>query len=239
VRALRLARHALKQLPAPLLGVSLAGWLLLTLAQAVSTVPVCISGAAPGADFDTYVAAFGIMLITMMPPLMSGPLLHVWRRSLTRRRLRAVLLFIAGFGLVWLMAGVPLMTMSIVIRGIVGGSEWCAIAFALAIALLWQASPLKQITLNRCHRRPPLAAFGLAAETDALRYGADLGLWCVGACWATMTLALSASGLAHVMLMMAVTIMSLAERVPAPQAAHWGAALPALPDDLRPAWTTR
>jgi predicted metal-binding membrane protein len=169
----------------------------------------------------------------MMPPLLSGALLHVWHRSLARRRHRAVLLFVVGYGAVWLAASLPLLVMTVLWDGIAGSSAWWPTVFAVALAVAWQATPIKQICLNRCHGRPPLATFGLAAEADALRYGAHHAMWCVGACWALMLPPLTGTGPWHVVLMLAVTFVALVERVRAPEAVRWGAALPALPVSLR------
>ena len=53
------------------------------------------------------------MLLAMMPPLVAPPLLHVWHRSLPRRRLRAVALFVLGYACVWLTAGALLAVASL------------------------------------------------------------------------------------------------------------------------------
>jgi predicted metal-binding membrane protein len=246
LRGLRIAWHAFRRLPAALIGASLAGWFLLAVNESMSTFPLlCVSGAAPADDPAASIIAlvntaplaarelgFALMLLAMMPPLLSGPLSHVWHRSLRRRRLRAVVLFVAGYGTVWLMAGVPLMMMALLGDGIATRAVWWPTVLAVALAIAWQASPLKQSCLNRCHGRPPLATFGFRAEADALRYGVSHAVWCVGACWAMMLLPLAAGGLLHLTLMLAVMVVALVERVRAPEAARWGAALPGLPRDL-------
>lgn len=215
---------------------------MLALGESAPTLPsICVSGSAPGeelaARFYAFFAAvppiavtagFAAMLLAMMPPLLSGPLLHVWRRSLSRRQFRAVALFMMGYGLTWLAAGVPLIAMSLLLRSVAADVNWSPAAFGIPVALAWQVTPLKQISLNRCHGRPPLAAFGFRAEVDALAYGAGHGVWCVGACWALMLVPLSASGLLHWTAMVPVMLISIVERVRAPQLPRWRAALPRL-----------
>jgi predicted metal-binding membrane protein len=248
LRALRIAWRAIRVLPAPIIGASLAGWSLLALDASVATSPLlCVGGSASVQDPAAYVAeafnaaplagwvsGFALMLLAMMPPLLSGALSHVWQRSLRRRRVRAVVLFLAGYCAVWLVAGVPLVALSVLSGSMAARTQWQIAVVGLALATAWQATPLKQLCLNRCHRRPPLATFGLRAEADAYAYGASHGVWCVGTCWAMMLLPLAAGGgPLHLPLMLAVTVAAMAERVRAPQESRWGAALPRWPDDLR------
>jgi len=246
VRFAVVAWHVVKRLPYPLLGASVVGWTLLAVAESVPSLPeLCISPATAGDVIARFSAAYTViapgavllastlMLLAMMPPLLAPPLLHVWRRSLPRRRVRAVALFVLGYALVWLGAELVLVSGWLLLGSSAPAAGSVPFAIAALIALTWQATPLKQISLNRCHGRPPLAAFGLRVEADALRYGASHGLWCVGACWALMLLPLAASGPLHWIIMLGVMLISAVERVRAPQAARWGAAWPRLPSGGR------
>ena len=107
-----------------------------------------------------------------------------------------------------------------------GGSS---LPLAILIAAFWQTSPAKQANLNQCHRKPPLAAFGLRAEVDALAYGITHGSSCVGTCWALMLLPFVANGATHWLVMAAITLLALLERTRAPMAPQWGAAWLRLP----------
>jgi predicted metal-binding membrane protein len=129
----------------------------------------------------------------------------------------ALLLFAVAVALVVMAAALP------------GGSS---LPVAILIAAFWQISPAKQASLNQCHRKPPLAAFGLRAEVDALAYGITHGSSCVGTCWALMLLPFVAGGVAHWLLMVALTLLALLERTRAPMVPQWGAAWPRLPDRL-------
>ena len=163
---------------------------------------------------------WALMVVAMMLPLAIAPLWHVRERSFARRRTRSTLLFVAGFIAVWMMAGPVLAIVAWLMRWAAPTSF--AIPLAVATALVWQVSPAKQWCLNRCHQRPPLAAFGLDADLDAISFGASHGAACAGTCWALMLpilLTTEGEGLA----MAAVTLFVLAERLerPAPLAWRW------------------
>jgi predicted metal-binding membrane protein len=172
---------------------------------------------APG----TLAVDWALMFAAMMPPLVIAPLRHVRDRSFARRRARAMLLFVAGYAGVWLAAGVGLEAIALVALLALPTPLIC-LGLAAAIAMAWQISPAKQWCLNRCHRQPHLAAFGAAADRDAFTFGLMNGASCVGACWALMLLALCV-GPGHVMAMMIVTLLVVAERLesPAPLAWRW------------------
>ena len=184
----------------PLLAVSLAGWALLL-----------ASGAAGGHPHHRGVsaAAWMLMLAAMMPPLISGAIHHLWTRSLKRRRWRAITLFVCGYAFVWMTAG-WLLALG-VSRLVVAAPAWGIGTAAVLLAALWQLTPAKQRCLNRCHARPPLSAFGLAADRDAVRYGLAAGGWCLGSCWALMLVPV-AMGSAHLAAMILVAVVMVAER---------------------------
>ena len=238
--------YVAKRLPRPLLAASAAGWLVLAGQAAVPSLSaLCLSATsvrealigpleAMLAIASPSALALGwlTMILAMMSPLLGSPLRHVWRRSLTRRRIRAALLFLLGYAGVWLAAGALLVPGSLVLAGVAPTTGMPAVALAALIALAWQSTPLKQMALNRCHRRPPLAAFGFRAEADALRFGAGHGVWCVGSCWGWMLLALATDGPLHWAAMATVTVLSIVESARAPGIERWGAAWPHLPQPL-------
>lgn len=162
-----------------------------------------------------------LMVLAMMLPLAIAPLWHVRERSFARRRGRSMTLFVAGFIAAWILAGVILQTVALLARLMVPEPLAC-LGLALAMALLWQVSPAKQWFLNRCHQRPPLAAFGFAADLDAFAFGVRNGAVCTGACWALM-LATLLIGPGQLPAMIVVTLFSLAETIedPAPLTWRW------------------
>lgn len=174
---------------------------------------VRLNGAGPLAT------SWAIMLVAMMSPLLAAPLDYVWERSLPRRRLRSVALFLLGYALVWLPFGVVELALVAAIQAFAGtlGSSLLLVA---AFALLWQVSPWKQHCLNRCHRLGPLSAFGIRADGDVLRSGIAHGAWCVGACAPLMAIPLLAPG-AHAALMALVAVFLLGERMERAGPADW------------------
>jgi predicted metal-binding membrane protein len=213
--------------------ISLAAWLLLAFGGSTPALSaLCTSGAGWAiprpASFDlafpftspaSLVFRWAVMLAAMMLPVVAAPLRYVRYRSFARRRARAMLLFALGYFAVWMAAGVVLQAVALAALTItplpLGGP-------GLAIAVLWQASPAKQWCLNRCHRLPQLAAFGVAADRDAFNFGLTNGASCAGACWALMLLMLVA-GEGQFLAMIAMTLQVFAERLetPAPLAWRW------------------
>jgi predicted metal-binding membrane protein len=216
---------------------SLVAWSLLALDGSGLTLPAFCSAAtlwaAPlSASFDLALvlnspaklaSGWALMVAAMMAPLIIAPLRHVRDRSFAKRRARAMLLFAAGYAAVWMTAGAGLQAIALVARWAVPVPLAC-LGFAAATAMCWQISPAKQWCLNRCHRRPHLAAFGAAADRDAFDFGLTNGASCAGVCWALMLLTLFVEH-GHVLGMIAVTLFVFAERFesPAPLAWRWRA----------------
>ncbi len=220
----------------PLLGtIILIAWALLLFggsafslpafcpAQAWSTVPLSVSFDL-ALQFNSpaqLATGWALMVVAMMLPLAIAPLWHVRERSFAARRGRSTALFVAGFVAIWMAAGIILQTVALLARWAVPMPLAC-LGVAIIAALLWQVSPAKQWCLNRCHQRPPLAAFGRSADLDAFRFGARNGMACVGACWALM-LPMLLIGRGQLPAMIVVTLFSLAESLedPAPLAWRW------------------
>ncbi|WP_231748308.1 copper chaperone [Burkholderia sp. ABCPW 14] len=160
-----------------------------------------------------------LMVAAMMAPLAASPLRHVLDRSFARRRMRAALCFVAGYAAVWTAAWIGLQVVSIAFIWAVPG-PLTRVGLGLALALFWQCSPAKQWFLNVCHRRPSLAAFGMAADRDALRFGLASGVSCAGNCWALMLLALL-TGPVHVLATIVVMCFIFAERLERPAPPAW------------------
>ena len=214
---------------------SLMAWSALGFYGGSLTLPALCSTQPPGTmplpvSFDLALllnspaklaAGCALMIAATMSPLMIAPLRHVQERSFAKRRTRAMLLFSIGYMAVWMAAGMALQAVALAARWAEPAPLTC-LTTAAVIALLWQVSPAKQWCLNRCHRRPHLAAFGAAADLDAFGYGLANGAACVGACWALMLLPLLLAQ-DHLPAMAAVTLFILAERLenPAPLAWRW------------------
>jgi predicted metal-binding membrane protein len=214
---------------------SLLAWSMLAFGGDILMLPaLCSANALPvmplSESFDLALVfnaparlawGWALMLAAMMLPLVVAPLRHVRERSFARRRARAMLLFVLGYFAVWMAAGVVLQMAALVALWTVPlPLTWLGLAFV--VALLWQVSPAKQWCLNRCHRRPQLAAFEPAADRDALYFGLSHGAACLGACWALMLVMLLA-GKGQFPAMIAITLLLFSERLesPAPLAWQW------------------
>ena len=188
------------------------------------------SGTAPSSttSFLTFVAmnapssfalSWIVMLSAMMLPALIAPVHHIKRRSFKHRRARSVMLFLFGYGCVWMAFGGALLALELAAR-FFGGEGYLPVAGIVSIAMLWQFSPLKQRCLNRCHGFPKLAAFGSAADWDALAFGLTQGIWCAGSCWALMLLPMLLSR-GHVAAMAIVAVLIYCERLEHPGPPCW------------------
>lgn len=215
----------------PVLLVSVAAWIVLAIEPGNMALPAhCPAAMAGMTDFSAAVdmllarplsatMGWGLMLAAMMAPLLIAPVRHIHDRSFACRRERAIALFAAGYAAIWMPAGVVLLILALVI-GMGAPGSWVLMVVVTIFALVWQFSPIKQSCLNRCHAHPELAAFGLAADLDALRFGLKHGIWCVGSCWALMLLPLLIWR-GHLAAMAVVTLLLLSERLDSPAPARW------------------
>jgi predicted metal-binding membrane protein len=124
------------------------------------------------------------------PLLAPAALLYV--AEATRRRLARAVLFLAGYLLVWSLAGLAAHTTYAIGKPRFGselawpaGGRWLA-AGMLALAALYQLTPVKHACLRRC--RDPLRLFSGPPDgaLGALASGARTGGWCIGSSWALM-----------------------------------------------------
>ena len=215
---------------APMLFFSVAAWMLLFLEPSLVPLPVlCPAGmqTMPSSASlqmqvisrpSSFAMDWVLMLAAMMAPLLIAPVRHVRDRSFSRRRARATGQFVAAYVAIWIAVGVILLALVMAAR--LATSESSFLLAITAVALIWQFSPIKQRCLNRCHSHPALAAFGLPADLDALRFGLTHGIWCVGSCWALMLLPLVVSR-GHLALMAAITLWFAAERLETPNPPRW------------------
>jgi predicted metal-binding membrane protein len=225
------AAHERWQVRVPLLAIALASWALLAGTDHHELAVYCTSGLSAALSLDrlAYAATLHplgnfaiewlLMIAAMMMPMLVRPVGHVRARSLPRRRLQAVLIFMAGYCAIWLACGLPIITAMLVVREL-QPDPIAAAALVGAIVMIWQASPAKQFCLNLCHSRPTLAAYGIRADIDVFKFGLTQGIWCFGTCWALMLVPLAMSG-HHLIMMAAVSAFLAAERMEQPQRPDW------------------
>ncbi|EIM30064.1 DUF2182 domain-containing protein [Microvirga lotononidis] len=170
-----------------------------------------------------FVAVWTVMMAAMMLPA-AAPMILTFAQAQARRD-RAVhvptWIFVAGYGLVWLLAGwvvypivqwghdmasSPVATSSF---------NWAPLALGgtLIVAGLYQLTPLKRLCLSHC--RSPLAFVALhwrEGRGGALRMGVLHGLYCLGCCWALFGI-LVAAGVMNLAWMLLLTLLVFAEKV--------------------------
>lgn len=179
----------------PVLLVSAAAWIWLAvdpgglMMQAHGTAACSRSAPLPMllamSPTGSLAAGWGLMLVAMMSPALILPIGHLRLRSFKRRRARAIALFGVGYGAIWMAVGGVQLGVAVA-AGWLAPSGYLPAAGVAVLAIVWQLSPAKQRCLNRCHAHTELAAFGVAADLAALRFGASHGVWCAGSCWALM-----------------------------------------------------
>lgn len=211
--------------------ISIAGWAFHLAAPAHRPVPSFCWGSTAAGPWPSLQALLQVhppaslatnwllMLFAMMVPTLVAPVLHVQQRSFRHRRARAIGIFALSYLAVWMLAGAGLTYLQLMLNVASPQSLWPAAVTAL-IALVWQCSPAKQLCLNRSHGHSALAAFGWAADRDALRFGLSHGLWCVGSCWALMLMPLLLIH-GHTAAMLAMTVLMVAERLEGPRPLGW------------------
>jgi len=164
-------------------------------------------------------ASWLLMLVAMMAPVLIPHVRHIRRRSFRRRRARSTALFAAGYGAIWMAVGAVVLAIDLAVK-LFAQQSYLPAAGVLLLASVWQFSPSKQRCLNRCHANTELAAFGPAADFDALRFGVRHGLWCAASCWALMLFPMLLPR-GHVVAMAAVAVLILSERLERPMPPAW------------------
>lgn len=213
-------------------------WLALGLGSHGIAIPaICtaqIVWSVPSTDLISFVVSFNspwqlmlgwlAMIAAMMVPMLGEQLVQVVQRSSKSTRTALLASLLGGFILVWSLAGVLLIGLSIALR-LAFASHIVPALLVLAAAGIWQASPFKQHALNMCHRDPTFAPFGSKALWDCLRLGLRAGFWCFVSCWGIMLLALMIPGF-HLTAMVFASLVVWAERCERPNPPQWRLRLP-------------
>jgi predicted metal-binding membrane protein len=164
-------------------------------------------------------AGWLLMLVAMMAPVLTPHLRHIRLRSFRRRRARSTALFVAGYVAIWMAVGAAMLAIDLA-ANLFAPQSYLPAAGVFLLAAVWQFSPVKQRCLNRCHANTELAAFGAAADLDALRFGLKHGIWCAASCWALMLFpTLLPRG--HFIAMVFVAVLVFSERLDRPMPPSW------------------
>lgn len=178
---------------------------------------------APSPGYGLTLAMWMAMMAAMMAPA-TAPAAAAYialarRRHPDRSPMLATASFVSGYLAAWMgyaalgavaqsaLASATLLTpMSAVANGFVG-------AAVLTVAGIYQLTPLKRVCVTHC--RTPLLQL-MARWRDgvggALRLGLEHGSWCVGCCWALMSL-LFVVGIMNLVWMAIVAAFVLVERL--------------------------
>lgn len=171
------------------------------------------------ASLPLFVAMWVVMIVAMMFPAVSPVVLlfERWRRS-RQRSVATTVAFVAGYLIIWSVAGVTAYT-AIVALDLQIDSSSTAVRIGGAVLVgagIYQLTPLKTACLTQC--RSPLTLIMKHAQllSEGVRGPLQVGLmhggWCIGCCWALMAV-LIALGVMHLGWMAAVAAVILAEKV--------------------------
>ena len=202
-----------------LIALALAAWLL-------TVQKMHGMNGGPGTDLGAlswYVGAWVTMMGAMMLPAVLPVVLLFARVSSERmKRGQAAVgtpVFLAGYFAVWTAAGLVAYFFARwltalgphVLRWDSGGRYFAA--GAVALAAVYQLTPLKRICLKHC--RSPLALVlnhWREGRFGAVRMGVEHGGWCLGCCWGLM-LALFAVGVMSIAWMVIIAALIFVEKV--------------------------
>jgi predicted metal-binding membrane protein len=166
---------------------------------------------------------WAVMMTAMMLPS-ATPLILLYAAAARRNAensspARRVYALAAGYLLVWSLFSVGatalqrLLTSALVLTPMMEPATPVAGAVVLAIAGLYQLTPLKLVCLRAC--RSPLGFMMQRWRGDAegaFRLGMSHGTYCLGCCWALM-LILFAGGVMNLLVIVALTVWVLVEKI--------------------------
>ena len=201
---------------AALLAAAAAAWIILAGRMAdMDTAP----GGDPGA-LGWFAATWALMTAAMMLPAVAPAVVRLTRAWRAQAPAGGVL-FVVGYGLIWMAAGLAGYGLVVLIRGLHAEAlGWSAAGryvagAAIVAAGLYQLTALKRRWLARC--TAPELPLIRRRTVDALRAGAAHGGRCIACCGSLMA-ALYALGMMSLSWMAVVTALIVAERVLEPSA---------------------
>jgi predicted metal-binding membrane protein len=163
---------------------------------------------------------WGLMVIAMMLPKLIMPIQFIYMQSLKRYRFLNALLFVSGYVITWMVAGVFMIGI-IIFFNLLMPMSYIPALIIIFIAIIWQYSPIKQRFLNLGHDHRILSAFGLSSMRDSLFMGFSHGISCVGSGWALMLFPMLLSH-GHNLAMIIVTFIMIGEHLEHPRVPQWG-----------------
>ncbi len=178
-----------------------------------------------------FVTGWTLMTIAMMLPT-TVPLILLFQRIVRGRPTAAglIVVLIAGYLFVWTAFGALVQVMNWFLQPAIqhtawlAGAPWIGGAAILAVAGLYQFSPLKYACLDKC--RSPMSFIisrwqGGNEWIQSLRIGVEHGVFCVGCCWSLMLLMFVAGSGSLSWMLLLGAVMALEKNLP------WGRKLAA------------
>ena len=170
-----------------------------------------------GGSWPLFLAIWVAMMVAMMFPS-AAPMVLMYGR-MRQSDPPSIALFTGSYMTLWFGFGAIAYLVSALVESGASGSEWIAMNWGraggllLALAGVYQLSPLKDICLRHC--RSPLS-FVMTHWRDgrggAVRMGLAHGLYCMGCCW-LLFLILIPLGMMNVAAMAAAAVVVFAEKV--------------------------
>ena len=207
--------------PAALFALAAAGWWWsarmsagMTDHRSAAMGSMAMDAAVLGAG--TFLVAWLAMMTAMMFPAIA-PVVKLYRRAAVAGRVAPLPYFVVGYIAVWTAMGVPAyLAWKQLMDPIADARPWAGrlAGLVLAMAAVWQLTPLKTACLRQC--RSPMSfflRFGAAVHRPlgALRAGGTHGLFCLGCCWALMA-TLVAVGTMNLAWMAGLSLLILVEK---------------------------
>jgi predicted metal-binding membrane protein len=176
--------------------------------------------AGPGTALGSlgwFTGVWATMMAAMMLPSLA-PAAAVFAASV-RRELSRVLLFAAGYLLVWGVAGIAAYGLFELGKDLFAGSlawynggRWLA-AGVLALAALYELTPQKRVFLSRCRGAEQFQdSSSQSTRHGAFAIGLRNGGWCLGCTWALMA-ALFALGVMSLAWMGLIAVLVALEKI--------------------------
>jgi predicted metal-binding membrane protein len=168
-----------------------------------------------GISLAAFVSMWALMMTAMMAPAVA-PVASLYARTITSDRTARLSLFVAGYLLVWALAGIPTYAvLRLVDRVVADDYTMRIIAVGVLVAAGgYQLSPLKARCLRHC--RSPLAQLlrygNLKGRLRDVKVALHHAGYCLGCCWALMALFI-AFGVMNVWAMLVLAAVVVSEKV--------------------------
>ena len=220
-----LAAARVRGVPLPVVAAIAAAWAAALAAEATGTSALVhhdrlLSNGLPSVwAVVGFLAAWQVMVAAMMLPS-SLPLVAMFASASARApgKGRAMTAFLGGYALVWTAFGALAFAGDLALHSAVDASsfladhEWVIGGSVIALAGLFQFTPLKDACLDKCrHPASFMVRHYRRGAAGGFALGARHGLFCVGCCWALM-LVMFALGATSLILMALLTALMVHEK---------------------------